>query len=189
MPRKEFYTTAEVAQACNVSRATISRAIQDGLLKTATTPGGHFRIQRRDLEEFFRKNNYQLSLLGSETARVLIVEDNPAELRFFQRALESEARLDILGIGSGYEAGYLTKSFKPDLILLDIYLEDVDGRKVVKIIREDPELKRTKILAISAVKNPKDVLSIKSCGVDEFISKPISAADLKAKVKAWLKLG
>src|SRR5579862_7922643 len=100
MTRKEFFTSGELAKMCNVSHTTIFRAIQDGRLKAATTPGGHFRLQRADVEEFLKRNNYPLSLLAGGGGRVLIVEDDPLQLRFFKRALQSEPGLEVEGAAS-----------------------------------------------------------------------------------------
>ena len=82
---------------------------------------------------------------------------------------------------------FLTKSLKPDLILLDIFLKDVDGREVVKLIHSDSELKNTRIVAISVTKDPKEIRSIKASGDDAFIQKPISPADLRERLKALLE--
>lgn len=169
-----------------MSPATIFRAIENGQLRAATTPGGHYRITREDLEEFLKKNNIPMALLEPRTSRVLIVEDNPTELRFFQRALSKEQNLDVKSTASGYWAGFLTKSFKPDIIILDIFLKDMDGRQVAKLIRTDPDLKHSKIVAISATKDPKDLKEIKASGVDVFLPKPVSPADLRKTVSALL---
>lgn len=171
----------------DMSPTTIFRAIEKKTLRAATTPGGHYRIRLEDLEEFLRKNNVSLSVIAPRTKRVLIVEDNPVELRMFQRALQSDVHLDIKATNSGYEAGFLTKSLKPDLILLDIFLGEMDGREIARIIRSDPELKGVKILAISGSKDPKVIQEIKDCGIDAFVEKPVSPETLRKSVRALLE--
>ena len=184
MTKKTFYTTGQVARLLDMSPATIFRAIEKGQLNSSTTPGGHNRISREELEAFLRSNNISLRVLGSRErrARVLIVEDNPAELRVFKRALQAAANLEIVTTTSGYEAGCLTKSFCPDIILLDIFLADADGREIVKLIRSNPELKATKIAAISGAASPDDLHTIRACGVDEFIQKPVTPDDLRETI-------
>src|SRR5437879_3328965 len=123
----KFYTAPEAAKLCNVSHATLVRAIENGLLQSSTTPGGHYRISRDELETFMKKNKIPLSVLEPRTIRVLIVDDNAAQLRSLQRTLEADSEFEIKTAASGYEAGYLTKSWKPNVILLDIVLKDMDG--------------------------------------------------------------
>ncbi len=187
MDSKAFYTTGEIARLLDMSPATIFRAIEKGQLKSSTTPGGHNRISREDLETFLKTNNISLRVLDSRARRmrVLIVEDNPAELRMFKRALQSVTDLEIMTTPSGYEAGFLTKSFWPELILLDIFLQETDGREIVKLIRGDPELKGAKIIAISGAASPEDLQAIKACGVDDFIQKPVSPDELRERVLAF----
>jgi excisionase family DNA binding protein len=183
---KSYYTTGELAEICHVSPTTIFRAILSKHLNAATTPGGHFRVARQEVEEFLKKNNIPFPGNQIQTKKVLIVEDNPAELRLYQRALETDSNLIVKTTDSGYEAGFLTQSFKPDLILLDIFLSDADGRQVAKLIRADRELRHTKIVAITGSKSPQDIKEIKALGFDGFIQKPISGADIRKEVRAVL---
>lgn len=180
----KFYTAPEAARICSVSHATIVRAIENGLLEAATTPGGHYRILRDELELFMKKNKIPLNALEPRSIRVLAVEDNAAQLRFLQKALEADSDFEIRTASSGYEAGYLTKSWRPHVILLDIYLKDMDGRQVAKLVRADPDLKRTKIIALSVIEDPAEIRDVRASGVDDFIHKPVNAAKLKEKIRA-----
>ncbi|MBI4057554.1 MAG: response regulator [Elusimicrobia bacterium] len=185
--KKQYYTTGQIAKFCHVSPTTIFRAIEHGLLKASTTPGGHYRISRGEAEGFLKKNKISLNVLESQTIRILIVEDNPMQLRFFQRALGKDSELELKTTNSGYEAGFLTRSFRPNIILLDIFLKDMDGRQVVKLIRSDPELKHTKILAITAATSSKDIEEIKASGVSALLQKPISSTQLHETIKSFFK--
>lgn len=182
---KKYYTTGEVAQICHVSAATIFRAIVNKSLRAAKTPGGHFRVSSDDLDHFLKKSNLAPEK-ETRNARILIVEDNPVELRFFKRALEREKSFEINTTGSGYEAGFLTQSLKPDLILLDILLADSDGREVARLIRADNELKHTKIIAITGAKDAKIIKDLVSTHFDSFIFKPIDPDELLTKVRRLL---
>jgi len=189
MPTKAFYTTGEIARLLAMSPATIFRAIENGLLEASTTPGGHHRVSREELEAFLKKNRIDPRVLDSlaRKVRVLIVEDNPAELRMFKRALESLPNCEILTTNSGYEAGFLTRSFGPDAILLDIFLQDSDGREIIKLIRGTPKLKGVKIAAMSGTASAEQIRSIRACGIDDFIEKPVSPDDLRRRIEALLR--
>ena len=187
MQPKPFYTTTELAAICDVNPVTIFRAITNGLLRAATTPGGHFRIPKDAAEEFLRKNNVPFISSQRDTRRVLIVEDNPTELRMFKRALERPGNFEVTVTSSGYSAGFLTRSFQPDLILLDIYLADIDGREVARLVNAEPELRHTKIVAITGANNPKELQDIEAGGFDAVISKPIKPAELVGRLRQILK--
>jgi excisionase family DNA binding protein len=187
MPEKEFYSTWEVARIIKVSPTTVFRAIDKKQLEASTTPGGHYRISRLQLERFLKDNNIPPEVLAPRTCRVLIVEDNPAELRLFERALGADASLEVRSTPSGYAAGFLTKTLQPDLIILDIFLGDADGREVARLIRQDPSLRATKLVAVSASSDPQVLREIREDGFDDFIPKPIQAAEFLARIKKLLR--
>lgn len=176
---KSYYTTGEIARLLSVSTITILRAIESGHVRSSTTPGGHHRVSRSDLRDFLIQNRY---LLDHGPAKILIAEDNPAELRSFERSLSRQSGWEVHGTTSGYEAGFLTKALKPDVLLLDIFLDDLDGRQVVKLIRKDPDLRGMKILAITGHKDPEVARDILSVGVDELIFKGVTPEKLRESV-------
>jgi excisionase family DNA binding protein len=179
---KNFYTTGEVADMCNVSPTTIFRAIINNHIKAATTPGGHFRISRAELEVFLKKNNLPVHLADGATKRILIVEDNALERRALERILGGLSDVNVKSTGFGYEAGFLTQSFLPTLIVLDIFLNDIDGRQMIKLIRADEKLKQTKIVVVTGAKDPADIKEIKALKPDAFFQKPVSPDELKEVV-------
>jgi excisionase family DNA binding protein len=183
---KNFYTTGEVAELCNVSPTTIFRAVVNNHIKAATTPGGHFRIARTDLEIFLKKNNIPLPLTDTATKRILIVEDNPAERRVLQRLLGSNPDYTVKTTGLGYEAGFLTQSFLPHLIVLDIFLNDLDGRQIIKLLRADEKFVNTKIVVVTGAKDPADIKEIKALKPDVFLSKPVAPDALRQHIKDML---
>lgn len=184
---KRYYTTTEMAELCQVSPTTIFRAIINKSIKAATTPGGHYRISSDEVENFLKKNNISIDPNLPRFFRILIVEDNPIELRFFKRALEKEKTFEVQATTSGYKAGFLTQSMKPDLILLDIFLKDMDGREVARLIRSDAELKHTKIIAITAAREPNVIKEIVGVGFDSLLFKPIDPDELREKVLRLLR--
>jgi len=183
---KPFYTTGEIARMLDLSPATIFRAIEGNKLPASTTPGGHYRVAREDLRRFLDARGLSSELLGPAGNTVLIVEDNPAELRLLKRILAGVPGVRIEATDSGLKAGYLIKSLKPGLILLDIFLREGDGREVARLVRTDPELARTRILAVTAAAGGRALREIKSSGVDGVILKPVAPAELRRKVRDLL---
>lgn len=183
----ELYTTGDVAKLLKISTVTVFRAIEKKQLRASTTPGGHYRVSRADLEDYMVKNNVDKSRLEPRTWRVLVVEDNQAEQRLLQKSIGQEARYDVRVTHSGYEAGFLTKQFKPDLIILDVFLGDADGRQIARLIRSDPGLQNMKIVAISSTRDAGVIQEIWDSGVDAFLTKPLGPDQVLDQVRKLLK--
>ncbi len=63
---------------------------------------------------------------------------------------------------------------------------DMDGRHVVRQIRQDPELKQTVVIAISGVRDPKEIEDIKKSGIDHYIPKPVSTKTFVQQIKTLI---
>ncbi|MCR4315819.1 MAG: response regulator [Planctomycetes bacterium] len=189
---KEYFSTSEVAELVNMHRNTIIMSIKKGKLLAVKTPGGHARISREELMEFSRKRGILLDFDGKQIARgpmkVLIVDDDVSILLVVEKGLKNKG-YNVRTATNGYEAGYLTSDFCPDVILLDIMLPDINGVQVCSKIRSDPRNKNIKIIAISAVANNALVQSILDAGADDFMPKPISNQELVAKIESIVPFG
>lgn len=183
----EIYTTGEAAKILKVSQPTVFRAIENDQLKASTTPGGHYRITRADLADYMARNNIQAAALEPRRYRILVVEDNPAEQRLIQKTLAAETQYDVRVTHSGYEAGFLTKQLKPDLLLLDIFLGDMDGRLIARLIRSDSSLAAMKIVALSSTRDADVIQEIWDAGIDDFIPKPVTPDALLEHLRRFLK--
>ena len=106
-------------------------------------------------------------------AKILIVEDNEMNMRLFSDLLKTKGH-DVTECLEGTEALKLTKSIKPDLILMAIQMPKISGLAVTAQIRETPEIANSRIVAISAFAMKGDEEKILAAGCDAYISKPIS---------------
>ncbi len=178
---KRFYTTSDVARICNVHRNTIIGAIRKGLLNIYRTPGGHARIAEEDLVEFCAARNLPLEIGGSRQDKVLVVDDDPLLTRVVQVGLERMGyRVKVAR--NGYDAGFLTLDWKPDVILLDIMLPDIRGELVARRIRESEQTAELPILAMSAVSDQKRISDMMAAGCNDFLPKPFEVAELRDRV-------
>jgi len=176
---KQVFTTGEVAEICHVSQQTIIRCFDSGKLQGFRVPGSRFRrIPRDSLVEFMKDNDVPLDLLESGRKRVLIVDDDVAIVDMLQDVLAHDGRFEVKATKTGYEAGILTQSFNPDLILLDYLLPDINGNVVCRTIRENPAFKGVKIIFVSGVVNPDEVEELRKIGADDFIKKPFNVEKL-----------
>jgi DNA-binding response OmpR family regulator len=110
---------------------------------------------------------------------VLVVDDDQAILDLFTDVLTRDGRFEVKTASTGYDAGLLTESFKPHLMVLDYMLPDVNGNIVCQRIRTNPTYKDIRIVFVSGVVNQEEVAGLMKAGADEFVKKPF---DIKALV-------
>jgi excisionase family DNA binding protein len=183
---KEVFTTGEVAQICKVSQQTVIRCFDSGKLKGFRVPGSRFRrIPRESLVAFMKENRIPLDQLDSGKKRVLVVDDDEAIVEMFTELLERDGRFQVRTASTGYEAGIITERFKPDVLLLDFKLPDINGTAVCRTIRANPNYEHIKIIAISGVADPDEIKELRAAGADEFIRKPF---DINAVIAHVLRL-
>jgi len=184
---KKVFTTGEAARICGVSQQTIIRCFDRGRLQGFRVPGSKFRrIPREELIRFMRASDIPTDALESRARKLLIVDDDPAVVELFEDVFANDARYVLESASTGYEAGMLTERIRPDLIILDYMLPDINGNIVCRRIRENPKLSRTRILIVSGVVNRSEVSELIGAGADEFLKKPFAIEQLHALVEKLL---
>ncbi len=118
-------------------------------------------------------------------AKVLLVDDEAFNLDFLQQALEDE-NYEIFIAADGQEALKKIKSEQPDLVLLDLMMPIIDGFEVLQKVKEDDMLRDIPIIIISAEHDSKSVVKGIKQGAEDYMTKPITAAQLIKKVKEYL---
>ena len=119
---------------------------------------------------------------------VLIVEDNEKNMKLVRDILQHSGHI-TLEAATGEEGVRLAREQRPDLILMDIQLPDIDGITALTRIREHAALDAVPVLAVSASVMPDDQHKIVSSGFDAFLTKPISLKPFLATVERFLKEG
>lgn len=186
---KSVYTTGEVSQICNVSQQTVIRCFDSGKLKGFRVPGSRFRrIPRESLLNFMKEHNIPLDQLETGKKRVLVVDDDDAILEMFSELFERDGRFEIQTAQTGYDAGVLTESFRPDVMLLDFKLPDINGNVVCRTVRANSNYGHMKIIIISGVADPDEVKDLMDAGADEFIKKPFQIESVISRVAEMVNL-
>ncbi len=111
--------------------------------------------------------------------RVLIVDDEPAILKFLRPALEAND-YDIDVAGSVAEAKRLIASKSPDIVVLDLGLPDGDGKEVIKSVREWSDVP---IIVLSARDRETEKIDALDLGADDYVNKPFSVGELLARMR------
>jgi two-component system cell cycle response regulator DivK len=116
--------------------------------------------------------------------RVLLIEDDFINMRLTQYVLEAEG-YTVIRAATAREALEKLDSFSPDLILVDIQLPDIDGRVLVRMLRDRPETRDIKILALTACAMKGDREKMLQIGCDGYISKPIDIQDFVKTIRRF----
>ncbi|MEX2218347.1 MAG: response regulator [Phycisphaerales bacterium] len=186
---KRIFTTGEAAQICKVSQQTIIRCFDSGRLAGFRVPGSRFRrIPRDELVRFMKANDIPVEIIEGPTRRILVVDDDPAIIELFQDLLGRDNRFEVKTAATGYDAGMLTESFRPHLIVLDFMLPDVNGNVVCQRIRSNPTLKDTRILFVSGVVDQQQINALLASGGNEFIKKPFNVHTLLGRIQDLLAM-
>lgn len=189
MIMKDLFTTGEAADICRVSQQTIIRCFDTGRLEGFRVPGSKFRrIPRASLLKFMKDNSIPLDNLDSGKKKVLIVDDDAEIVELISEVLLRDGRFDIRTASSGYEAGIATEQLKPDVILLDYMLPDVNGNVVCQTLKSNPQFEDIKIIIVSGVIRQEEIEQLLKSGAEDFIRKPFAIEELTGKVCAALQI-
>jgi excisionase family DNA binding protein len=186
---KTVFTTGEAAEICKVSQQTIIRCFDSGRLRGFRVPGSRFRrIPREALIQFMKDNGIPPDALESGKSRILVVDDDPEIVELFVDVLERDGRFEVRTAGTGYDAGMQTQEFRPDLVILDYMLPDVNGNLVCQRIRANPEFEHTRIIIVSGVVNQDEINDLLKAGADDFVKKPFNIEKLIERIGQLLNV-
>jgi len=118
--------------------------------------------------------------------KILIVDDDKNIVELVKLTLGDE--YDYIDAFNGIEALQKAKKEKPDLVLLDIMMPDMDGYEVCQRLGADPETKDIVIAMLSAKKEDHDILEGIDVGAIAYITKPFNATELVEKVEELLEV-
>src|SRR5918999_1182496 len=107
---------------------------------------------------------------------ILIVEDNEKNMKLVRDVLQHKGH-DTLEAVTGLDGVRLATERKPDIILMDIQLPDIDGITALGQIRSNPETERIPVIAVSASVMPDEQQRIVASGFDAYVTKPINMKD------------
>lgn len=118
----------------------------------------------------------------ADKRRILCIEDEPEMIDLIRLILERKG-FEVLGAVGGQEGLDAVRREKPDLVLLDLMMPDVDGWEVYRQMKADEELKRIPVVVVTAKAQSIDkVLGLHIAKVDDYITKPFGPGDLLESV-------
>jgi excisionase family DNA binding protein len=186
---KTVFTTGEAAKICKVSQQTIIRCFDNGQLKGFRVPGSRFRrIPREHLFRFMKDNGIPTDALESGKRKVLLVDDEADLVDLMKAALDDDGRFEVRSAGNGFDAGMMVKEYRPDIIVLDLRLPDINGREVCHRVRADSSLENVRILCISGMVEDDKIQELRLSGADDFLQKPFEMDTLLKRMCQLLEM-
>jgi CheY-like chemotaxis protein len=185
MAMKELFTTGEAAKLLDISRSTVSRKFDKGVLlgkKNQIT--GERMINRESIAAFLKKHDMPVEPLGLEKKKILIGSSDERLFALVQKAFAKDGRVQLESIGYGCDVLIGCSKERPDLLIIDEELPDVSSTDIMKSLRRMEELKDIKILCFAkkADKRPLE------WGADAVLSKDSPEGELAKKVYSLLEI-
>ena len=184
---KTIFTTHEVSRLLHVNPRSVINWIDQNLLPSYRTPGGHRRIRREDLLSFLRKHQIPTpaALVDGGNFSMLIVDDEDEITEIIKTYFTRQGGFEIGVASDGITALLEVGRAKPDLLILDIMIPGVDGVEVCRRIKAGPAAS-TVIIAISG--QPEMEKKILQAGADRFMTKPLDLEKLSHEVRNLLRI-
>jgi len=121
------------------------------------------------------------------SARILVVDDIMPNVKLLEAKLKAEY-YNVLSAYSGAEALEIVEAEKPDLILLDVMMPEMDGFEVCRRIKANPETEHIPVVMVTALTETTDRVNGLEAGADDFLTKPLNDTALIARVRSLIRL-
>ena len=115
--------------------------------------------------------------------KILVIDDEPAVHRLLEIIIEGEG-FYIVGLDESEETGVAISGGKPDLIILDIMMPEVDGFDVLRMLKADEDTKDIPVIILTARNRREDMDKAKRLGADVYLTKPFQPAELLKAVRS-----
>ena len=178
--REKLYTSHGVGELMQVDPSSVVKWVNDGILPSYRTPGGHRRIRASDLLAFIRKTGgYVPPELNAPTRKVLFVDDEGHVLGAMKRAMKAFAdTVNFQTAQSGLDALVRIGTERPDVLVLDVAMPGVDGLEVLAKLKANPDTSGIEVVVMSVSVTPQLEKKALDLGARAVRQKPISAEDL-----------
>ncbi|MEL7060647.1 MAG: response regulator [Acidobacteriota bacterium] len=120
------------------------------------------------------------------TQKILAIDDEPDVLHFL-KVLLNRSGFDTRTCSNGTDGLIQAHAERPDLILLDIMMEEMDGWETLRLLKLDDACRDIPVVVLSARAEPKDKIRALQEGAVDYITKPFSVVDSLAKIRAILE--
>ena len=170
---RDVLTTGEVAKICNVAPRTVSKWFDSGQLKGYRIPGSKDRrIPLPELMRFMKAHGIPMDGITSGQTRVLIADDDMEVVNVLRRVLTEQTNYEVATAQGLFQAGLECERFRPHVLLLDVHLDDADGRAIADLVRSGDSTQMTRLIAMSGKLTDGQAQGLRVAGFDAVLKKP-----------------
>jgi excisionase family DNA binding protein len=181
----DWLTLGQAASYLGVAQSTVRKWSDAGRLPAFYTPGGHRRFRRGDLDAFLAGSRRGASAPDAQPL-VLIVDDDPGLREFVRASLELEGYA-VREAGDAAAGLEVLEQERPDLILLDVMMPEVDGFEMLRRMHESHGLNSVPVIMFSGKVDDGTAARASEEGVEAFIGKPFDPQQLIESTKQLLR--
>ena len=167
-------TSHQAGSLIQVNPSSINKWVKEGRIPAFRTPGGHRRIRAGDLVAFLNTHNMPVprTLSPASRQRLLIVDDDAKQLASLELKPYA-SRIDVALCTNGIEALVKVGSFRPHMIVLDVYMPHLDGLEVCRKLRANAETQAIDVVMATAQLTSELEKKALEAGARRVMSKPV----------------
>jgi excisionase family DNA binding protein len=184
LPKRSTYTTRDIAQYCGVDPITVARWFDGGALSGYRTPGGHRRVTSEELVAFLNRQGMPLPQ-EHRLVKVLVIDDDEDLLKLLGLVLRKKGHFEVFTSNSGIDGLLRMGVQKPDLVLLDVFMAGVDGREVLRRLRENPDLAHIGVAFMTARLTPPLLAELQALRPIDVFKKPLDVNRVTERLLAF----
>jgi excisionase family DNA binding protein len=182
---KTYYTPKEAAALLMVSPVTVREWTRKGLLRAVSTAGGHRRFPIEELRAFAAAHGIRLenemTVAATVSRRVLLVDDDVVFVTYLRQIiLAASPSIQIECANDGFEAGRLTESFRPQLVVLDIQMPRIDGIELCRRLRASSTTAGAELVVMSNALTDENIAAVRAAGANRWLEKGASRVEILA---------
>lgn len=176
----QLLTSHEVGNLLQMDPSSVVKWVNDGILTAYRTPGGHRRIRSSDLLSFLREHQmYIPDALRGGTVKALVVDDDTSLLQTLARGMKAyKDRVELTTCNSAIEALVRVGADKPDMLVLDVNMPELDGLEVLRRLKGSPDTKNIAVVLFTGKVTPDLEKKAAELGARAVVAKPLSVAKL-----------
>ena len=176
----DTFTTAEIAKAMRVSAMSVIRWINDKKLKSFRTPGGHRRVERKELIRFLEAHKIPIPKIigGKSKTDVIVIDDDKRVLELINRMFNRKSdNIEISTFENAFDAGFYFAEIRPELVILDILMPGIDGFEMCKKMKTF--IPNTKVILITGHPEKVKKKKVTEVGADAIFLKPFKLEEFR----------
>ena len=182
---RHMLTVDDVAAYMDVEVDEVRGWVDEGELHTKRTTDGAVLIEREDFLAFLGRQGIPVDrrkFFGLQKPTILIVDDDEDVLKILVQILEGTEKYAVLSAQNATEASYFLAHKRPDLLIVDLMMPDLDGLSLSKLARDCPETDYLRIIVVSGYLDRFPPEEFERIGVRERLSKPVDVEEFRAAV-------